>query len=108
MTQTHKFNPDFPSCCSPLERGTALAGGCVKEATMKYKIINSDILLDGKLIPENSEVDLSPEETKGIEDYIILIEVQESSSCHSERAKRVEESLNSNKELKPKSKRSKK
>jgi hypothetical protein len=37
---------------------------------MKYKIINSDILLNGKLIPENSEVELSAEETKGIEDYL--------------------------------------
>ena len=37
---------------------------------MKYKIIKSDLLINGKLIPENSEVELSEEETKGIEDYL--------------------------------------
>jgi len=43
---------------------------------MKYKIINSDLFLKGKLIPENSEVDLSEEETKGIENFL--------EQCHSD------------------------
>jgi hypothetical protein len=58
---------------------------------MKYKVIKSDILLNGKLIPENSEVDLSESEIKGIEDYLSI--------CHSERAQRVEESPISHPEL---------
>jgi len=37
---------------------------------MKYKIIKSDLLLKGKIISENSEVDLSEDEIKGIEDYL--------------------------------------
>ena len=55
---------------------------CKKERLMKYKVIKSDILLNGKLIPENSEVELSEADTKGIEDYLQI--------CHSERS---EESL---------------
>ena len=56
----------------------------------KYKIIKSDLLLNGKIIPENSEIDLSESDTKGLEDFLI--------SCHSEQAKRVEESPDSNEE----------
>jgi hypothetical protein len=37
---------------------------------MKYKIIKSDLLINGKLIPENSEVELSAEQIKGIENYL--------------------------------------
>ena len=37
---------------------------------MKYKVIKSDLFLKGKIIPENSEVDLSEEDIKGIEDYL--------------------------------------
>jgi hypothetical protein len=40
---------------------------------MKYKVIKSDILLNGKLIPENSEVDLSEAEINGIEDYLQIL-----------------------------------
>jgi hypothetical protein len=57
---------------------------------MKYKIIKSDLFLNGKLIPENSEVELSESEINGIKDFIV--------PCHSERAQRVEESPNSNEE----------
>ena len=40
---------------------------------MKYKITNTDLQLDNKLHPENSEVELTKEQTKGIEDYLIPI-----------------------------------
>lgn len=37
---------------------------------MEYKIINTDLLLNGKLIPEGSEIELSKEEVIGIESYL--------------------------------------
>jgi len=40
---------------------------------MKYIIKNSDLFLNGKLIPEGSEVDLTKEQSKGIEDFLIPI-----------------------------------
>ena len=40
---------------------------------MKYKITNTDLQLDNKLHPENSEVELTKEQTKGIEDYLIPV-----------------------------------
>ena len=40
---------------------------------MKYKITNTDLQLDNKLHPENSEVELTKEQTKGIEVYLIPI-----------------------------------
>lgn len=42
----------------------------------KYKVIKSDLFLKGKIIPENSEVNLSEEEIKGIEEYLV--------KCHPE------------------------
>ncbi len=41
---------------------------------MKYKVIKSDLFIKGKIIPENSEVDLSEQEVKGIEDYLEKIQ----------------------------------
>jgi len=41
---------------------------------MKYKVTKSDLLLNGKLIPENSEVELSAEQIKGIENYLETIQ----------------------------------
>jgi hypothetical protein len=38
---------------------------------MKYIIKNSDLFLNGKLIPEGSEIELNSEQTKGIEDFLI-------------------------------------
>lgn len=38
---------------------------------MKYRINNSDLFIDGKLYPENSEVDLTVSQTKGIESFLI-------------------------------------
>ena len=40
---------------------------------MKYIVKNSDIQLNGKIIPEGSEVELSKEQTKGIEDFLIPV-----------------------------------
>ena len=40
---------------------------------MKYKIINTDIQLNNKLHNENSEVELTKEQTKGIEEYLVPI-----------------------------------
>jgi hypothetical protein len=40
---------------------------------MKYKIKNSDLFMNNKLHPEGSEVDLTKEQTKGIEDFLIPI-----------------------------------
>jgi hypothetical protein len=37
---------------------------------MKYKVIKTDLLFKGKIIPENTELDLSESDTKGIEDYL--------------------------------------
>ncbi len=41
---------------------------------MKYKITKTDLQIDNKLHPEGSEVELSKEQTKGIEDYLIPVE----------------------------------
>jgi hypothetical protein len=40
---------------------------------MKYKIKNSDLFINNKLHPEGSEIDLTKEQTKGIESYLILV-----------------------------------
>jgi hypothetical protein len=65
---------------------------------MKYKIIKSDLFINGKLIPENSEIELSDSEIKGIEDYLV--------KCHPELAclplGTVEGSLNNKKEIESK------
>jgi len=37
---------------------------------MKYKVIKSDLFLKGKIIPENSEIELSEEDIKGIENHL--------------------------------------
>ena len=41
---------------------------------MKYKIIKTDLLLDNKLHSEGSVVELTKEQTKGIEDYLVPTE----------------------------------
>ena len=40
---------------------------------MKYKIIKTDLLINNKLHSEDSEVELSKEQTKGIEQYLVPI-----------------------------------
>ena len=40
---------------------------------MKYKIDKTDLFINNKLYPEGSEVDLTKEQTKGIEDFLIPI-----------------------------------
>ena len=52
---------------------------------MKYKIKNSDIQLNGKIIPEGSEIELTKEQTKGIEDFL--------QPCHSERSEESQPQL---------------
>ena len=37
---------------------------------MKYKIINTDLFLNGKLIPEGSSVELSKEEADKLSEFI--------------------------------------
>ena len=41
---------------------------------MKYKIDKTDLQVDNKLHSEGSEVELTKEQTKGIEDYLIPTE----------------------------------
>jgi len=40
---------------------------------MKYKINKTDLFISNKLHSEGSEVELTKEQTKGIEDYLIPI-----------------------------------
>lgn len=41
---------------------------------MKYEVINSALFLNGKLVPEGSTIELSKDETEGIETYLRPIE----------------------------------
>jgi len=41
---------------------------------MKYKVVKTDLQIDNKLHSEGSEVELTKEQTKGIENYLIPIE----------------------------------
>jgi len=54
---------------------------------MKYKIIKSDLLLKGKIIPENSEVDLSEEEIKGIEGHLEKLDDEKEKDSKTKRGK---------------------
>lgn len=40
---------------------------------MKYKIEKSDLFINNKLYPEGNEIELTKEQTKGIEDFLIPI-----------------------------------
>lgn len=42
---------------------------------MRYKIHKSDLFIDNKLYSEGTEIELSEEQTKGLEDYLIPISV---------------------------------
>lgn len=42
---------------------------------MKYKIDKSDLFISNKLHPEGSEIDLTSEQSKGLEYYLIPISV---------------------------------
>lgn len=46
---------------------------------MKYIIHKTDLFIGGKVIPEGTEIELTKEQTKGIEGFL--------QSCHSEPAK---------------------
>jgi hypothetical protein len=41
---------------------------------MKYKIKNTDLFLNGKLIPEGTEITLEDKEADQLKDYLIPIE----------------------------------
>jgi hypothetical protein len=43
---------------------------------MKYKIKNTDIFLNGKLIPEGTEITLDEAEAESIKDYLIPVDPQ--------------------------------
>lgn len=43
---------------------------------MLYKVINSDLYLNGKVAPEGSEIELSEEQTVGITAYLQPLEVK--------------------------------
>ena len=49
-----------------------LLGGDL-EVGMKYKIIKSDLFINKKIHPEGSEIDLSKEQIKGLEDFLIPV-----------------------------------
>lgn len=51
---------------------------------MKYKVINSDIYLNKKIIPEGSEVELTKEQTKGIEEFLTPLTEQSHSALDAE------------------------
>jgi hypothetical protein len=43
---------------------------------MKYKIKNTDLFLNGKLIPEGTEITLDEAEAESIKDFLIPVEPQ--------------------------------
>ncbi|OQY72402.1 MAG: hypothetical protein B6D44_10270 [Ignavibacteriales bacterium UTCHB2] len=40
---------------------------------MKYKIEKSDLFINNKLHPEGSEIELTKEQTKGLEEFLIPV-----------------------------------
>ena len=67
----NKFNNPLLTVegCQPLADGVVC---------MKYKIKNSDLFINNKLHPEGSEVDLTKEQSKGIESFLIPVSNPES------------------------------
>lgn len=47
---------------------------------MKYKLKNTDLYLNGKVIPEGSQVELSKEDFENLSDYLEEIVVSKSAS----------------------------
>lgn len=47
---------------------------------MNYRIIKTDLFINNKLYPEGSEIELTKEQTKGIESFLIPV----TESSHSE------------------------
>jgi hypothetical protein len=37
---------------------------------MKYRIVKTDLFINNKLYPEGSEIDLTKEQSKGIEEFL--------------------------------------
>ena len=47
---------------------------------MKYKLKNTDLYLNGKVIPEGSQVELSKEDSENLSDYLEEIVITKTSS----------------------------
>ena len=47
---------------------------------MKYKLKNTDLYLNGKVIPEGSQVELSKEDSENLSDYLEEISVPKTAS----------------------------
>lgn len=66
---------------------------------MKYIIHKTDLFIGGKVIPEGTEIELTKEQTKGIEEFLIPIE----SERHTARSRSIsEDSLKVEQETKSK------
>lgn len=70
---------------------------------MKYKIDKSDLFINNKLHPEGSEIELTFEQTKGIESFLIPLTIQSHSALDA-----VSTNVSAEKEIKSKSKGNKK
>jgi hypothetical protein len=51
---------------------------------MKYRIEKSDLFINNKLYPEGIEVDLTKDQTQGIENFLIPVSNPESTEGHPE------------------------
>ncbi len=67
---------------------------------MKYKIDKSDLFIDNKLHPEGSEVDLTKDQTKGIEDFLIPLESNSEGTVVTQKKLKTKSSVASAKEEK--------
>ncbi len=47
---------------------------------MKYKLKNTDLYLNGKVIPEGSQIELSKEDSENLSDYLEEISLSKISS----------------------------
>ena len=47
---------------------------------MKYKLKNTDLYLNGKVIPEGNQVELSKEDSENLSDYLEEIVITKTSS----------------------------
>ena len=54
---------------------------------MKYKLKNTDLYLNGKVIPEGSQVELSKEDSENLSDYLEEISVSKTSSKQKKKTK---------------------
>lgn len=50
----------------------------------KYKLINTDLMLDGKLIPEGSEVTLSDKDAEQLSEYLSPLSLDKDTQAQKE------------------------